>query len=717
VSAPDLTRFAPSLTGRIKGQGALKGPAREPHLRADIEAYRLAIGQQRLAQARAHVDVDLQSEAPWIIDVSGTDIVPRPGFEIKSLSLSGRGNIDDHELVVAASLPQGRFSFHARGRYADSQWQGEISQGKAATEEFGTWSQENGSPVIADTRELDLRSWCWTDGDSRICAEGQWKRTQASSLRVNVEGLSLARLSLLERYPEIAIAGTVRGSANATIDQGRIAALTANAETGPGEIRYRLGDDDHATGYREARIDISGNADNLDAEFRIALQTGDAASGHVRLAGWQENLTRPGEQSLEGHLRFSWRDFGLTPVFVPAVSEFHGTLDGEVGIDGTLATPIFAGSAHLADGAFDLPRYGLAVTDIELSLEAPAASSLVAHGSAVSGGGRVELAARFSIPEPERWKGSINVKGQDFEVVRIPGQHVLVSPDLNVALAPHSIDLSGSLNVPMAEIKLLQREKEVRLSPDVIVVGQGANPTAEPVWRINSHLRVSLGEKVHVQGYGFDGRLAGELMLTEPPEGVALADGEIRVVKGSYAAYGQTLTIEDGGRLFYAGGPLADPGLDLRAVRTTNRIKVGVLVRGRLRAPQLRLYSDTPLSDSDMLSYLVLGRPYSAASAAQGALLYKAASTLGGGESGNLVTNIVQRFGLSDVRVESGATFQDTAVAVEKYLSPRLYLRYAVGLWDGAGSLRIRYKLSDKWTIEGSSGHLGGADILYTRER
>ena len=51
------------------------------------------------------------------------------------------------------------------------------------------------------------------------------------------------------------------------------------------------------------------------------------------------------------------------------------------------------------------------------------------------------------------------------------------------------------------------------------------------------------------------------------------------------------------------------------------------------------------------------------------------------------------------------------------YLSPRLYLAYGVGLFEAANTLRLRYLLSSKWTLEATTGVGTSTDLLYTIER
>jgi len=52
-----------------------------------------------------------------------------------------------------------------------------------------------------------------------------------------------------------------------------------------------------------------------------------------------------------------------------------------------------------------------------------------------------------------------------------------------------------------------------------------------------------------------------------------------------------------------------------------------------------------------------------------------------------------------------------------RYLSPKLYVSYGVGLIEAVNTINLRYQLSDKWQLTGESGQYQGADILYTIER
>ncbi len=126
-----------------------------------------------------------------------------------------------------------------------------------------------------------------------------------------------------------------------------------------------------------------------------------------------------------------------------------------------------------------------------------------------------------------------------------------------------------------------------------------------------------MGKDVRVKALGFDGKPHGSLLITEEPGRVTTAVGEITISEGTYKAYGQDLAISRG-RLVFAGGPVDDPGLDVRAARTARDGTVaGVDVRGTLKSPQLSVWSEPPMAQADQLSYLLLGRPLAQATTSE----------------------------------------------------------------------------------------------------
>ena len=171
------------------------------------------------------------------------------------------------------------------------------------------------------------------------------------------------------------------------------------------------------------------------------------------------------------------------------------------------------------------------------------------------------------------------------------------------------------------------------------------------------------------------------------------------------------------GRILYTGGPLTNPGLDLRAVRKVDDVIAGIYVKGSLSQPQLEIFSTPAMAQTDALAYIMLGGPIENASSEDGAVMAKAALALGLSGGDSIARSLGDRFGLDDFRVESSDKGDQAALVVGRYLSPRLYASYGVGLLKSVNTLTLRYKISKKWQMKAESGEAQGADILYTFER
>jgi translocation and assembly module TamB len=254
----------------------------------------------------------------------------------------------------------------------------------------------------------------------------------------------------------------------------------------------------------------------------------------------------------------------------------------------------------------------------------------------------------------------------------------------------------------------------VRVSDDVVVVGE--EQVVGNRWRVFSRVRLVLGERVHFFGYGFEGRLGGELLVEESTGQPTRASGEISVTDGRYRAYGQRLDISQG-RLVFSGGPLISPGLDIRAERKVNSITVGILASGTLDRPQIKLFSSPAMGQTDVLSYLILGRPIENASSQEGQAMAKAALALGLAGGDRLARNLRERFELDEMRVDSAASGDQASLVLGRYLTPRLYVSYGIGLIEAFNTFVVRYQISERWQLKAESGEYQGADLLFTIDR
>ena len=217
-------------------------------------------------------------------------------------------------------------------------------------------------------------------------------------------------------------------------------------------------------------------------------------------------------------------------------------------------------------------------------------------------------------------------------------------------------------------------------------------------------------------------RYACTRSATAPPR----INGSVSTVNGTYAAYGQKLNIERGVVSF--SGAYDNPSLDILAVRplpddtqpSDTNVQAGVQVRGTALAPNAKLVSTPNVSDSDKLSWLVLGHGMESATGSEADVLSAAAGALLGGKggTGGFTSKLANKLGVDELGVRHGAGqasgLEGTVVTVGKRISSRLYLSFEQGAATATSVVKVRYKVTPKITLQLQTGTNTALDVLYS---
>ena len=293
-----------------------------------------------------------------------------------------------------------------------------------------------------------------------------------------------------------------------------------------------------------------------------------------------------------------------------------------------------------------------------------------------------------------------------------PEALVIAEPDMTITVTPEATKVTGKVSIPRAQIEPTRFNSSVSPSTDVKVISDTQTEQASSS-QTQLDITVSLGDKVQIKAMGFQGRLTGNLQVSGNPNDVLLGNGQITIKDGSYIAYGQLLKVDNGKIRF--SGPIDNPELDIKAVRETKEVTAGLYIEGNVSAPQATLFSDPDMSQDDILSYLILGKPIEQASATDAALLASAATGIGLQNGAMIGDDIANTFGLDEFAI-TGDSKENAALTIGKYLSPKLYLSYGIGVFDSVSSVELRYQLSKIWALKAESGTESGVDLLYTYE-
>jgi translocation and assembly module TamB len=715
LQADELVQLLPDASGALATKGHVSGARAAPAISATLTGRDLGYRDYRIDAISAEADVDLADTRDSRLTLAAREISALD-YRLRTLNVSAQGRASRHSITAMLAEERAELRLAADGQLQKTGWHGTFRQAALISPAYGDWTLEQPADVMLSRSQSTLRQTCWQWQDARVCGAAQWQQAKGWAAEL-----------LSQRLPTSVFAGwlasgpTLHGTLDATMrlhmtPVGRLSgdvAVTAS----PGTISLPgTAGTPTVLDYRAGRLDARIADERFDASLQLRLADGGNIDAALAAPVRADAHAADDSQPLRGHLKGEIRDLRIASIFFPQFEQARGSLSADVALGGTLAHPRVSGRAHLEHGELDIGRFGVRLREARLSANSTDSSTVEITGQVNSGGGVLRIAGQGDV-RPANWRAALKLDGENFEVVKTPEVWLRVSPALTLLAQPGEVNLQGALRVPEGRFVPKDVSQAVTVSPDAVIVDATSGAAVPPQrWRVHTRVQVSLGDKVRVEAYSFKGWVTGTVTAVDEPQKATTGTGEVRFVAGTYEVYGTKLNI-DSGRLVFTGGPIADPGLDVRAVRRVGDVLAGVQARGTLNHPELTLFSEPPMDQAEALSYLMLGKPTRQAAAADGELLTKAATSLGFAGGERLARHIGQVFGIEEVRIESGATAQSASLMLGTYLSPRLYVNYGIGLFETVNTLRLRYDISKHWQIQTETGIQSGADLLYTIER
>ncbi|HEX2493343.1 MAG TPA: translocation/assembly module TamB domain-containing protein [Steroidobacter sp.] len=728
LHAPSLADILPEAAGSLDFSGHANGSRTSPRIVAEIKGEGLRYGSWMAARLALMADLDATNANPSRLSLDAAQL-GRGEPIISELRVKGAGAASDHriELDVAGFAPnprqtRPRATLKALGAYEKGQWRGtlaalELSRG--AGEERTLKSVES-ARIAASAEEAILEGLCLAISAGRVCAEGKWKREGAWEAMVAGYEIPLAFV-LPPSGAEAEYAGRIEGRIRAHGSPGQPWLADAGMRIIDAAVIYRPpGSPPQTLNLGTGGLAATATPERIDFSFGVQAFTDTFlyASAELLRNGSNDLMQLP----LTGEIRARAADANVLPLVFPEIDHAAGLVTANARVSGSLSAPEINGRIELAHGEFDSYRVNLALRELSLIADL-ANTALEFRGSGRAGDGQVALEGRFAWQD-NKTHGDFHLLGRNLLVADLPEYRVVASPDLRFLIDDQQIDVAGDVTIPAALIQPNELTGAVRVSDDARYVGE--HP-AERAGRfvVRSEVHINMGDDVRIDAFGLHGRITGSVGTTIHTGETPVGRGELGVKEGRYEAYGQELEISRG-RLLFDAAPLDDPSLDIEARRKIDATTVGLNVRGTLQAPRLSLFSDPPMVQTQIVSYLVTGKSVETSEsidsmhAGDSAAIRSVQDTLALQGGGLLASQIGRRFGLEEVGVESSvdpAGETNTSLVLGKFLSPRLFISYGISLTESINTLKLRYTMSDRWIFKTEAGERQSADVEFTVER
>jgi translocation and assembly module TamB len=704
LNAPSLQQFWPTLAGSLSGASRLRGTLRLPILSGKLTGRQLMFGDWSLGY------LSLEAGEATAEDLNAKVVFREGAFKATKLGagqLDISGELEEVDVTLDWLLDDYAAAADVH-LFVDNEVVSGLLRTASLTEPLsGTWSLNEPTNFIVSPDSQSVAAGIW----SNEAAEFRHERIELQQDMFSVAAaLSNAPVAVFNAFLPKNV--QLDGRLNATVD------LQQGAGGWNGDIEWRQHDtevtitaseDDYFAGklpevYLSAAIVNSAPTVKATVKSDLGME--------LLLDASLSELSEDAE--LLARLQFSGDRWDWVSRLIPVISDFNGAINADVRAGGVLRSPDLRGEVNWVDGSLAVPGLNLPLTEIGLTLTGSNAGDMTVTGTARSGEGLLRVSGVLDDVVSAAPSFNIRLSGDRVTLLNWEDYLLIASPDLEFAGDTSGVHVTGRVAMDEAEINVRELpEGAVTPSDDVQVVGRESEASRKT--RITGAVEILLSEDVHLQAFGLDTNLEGQLNFIvdegRDPRGM----GELRLIGGVFKAYGQQLEIETGTMTFT--GALDDPLINVRAVRNienlSGKIVAGINLSGRAQEIQSTLFSDPSMSQADILSYLVIGRPLDEATAADGSNLSNSAYALGLRQAATIVNQVGQSVGLDELSV-SGSNQNTTELIAGKQINSDLYARYVYGVFSQVGKLLLRYKLTESFSVEIGAGETQSMDILYT---
>lgn len=757
LQAPKLAELNPLLalfgqgpvTGQAEGDGDLQllrasaaTTAKTARRSAPPAEWRVG-GSGRLALTAASASgVSLDSaRARWALPLPGMDGdgplalaleaggVRHPQASVKLLKIDLQGRRSAHELKaqLAGRVPRDPQDLNlgatvqAQGRWDGQAWAGRIARLDVAP------LRPNTPPVLAASN-VALQVSTAAPGLRVVAEPGRaevggafvrwtalsWQGGERPEARAELQLEDLAAAPLLARWqPDFGWGGDlhVTGHASLLLNDKLTAELMIERQSGDLRVTDEFGP--RALGLTDLRLAL--NVHDGVWQFAQGLAGNELGSFGGAVTLRPAKLLPDAQTPVQGVLQANVAQLATWGSWVPAGWRLGGRAAATVQLAGRLGAPDLLGSVEGDGLALRHLLYGVDFTEGRFLLALNGQHAELTRLEARGGDGWLRATGNAELGGKPR--AHVEIKADKLRVLSRVDRRIVASGEAQLDLDDKGLQLAGKLRADEGLIDFTRADAPT-LADDVTVVrssrntGPVAPPAPKAVRNTAVNLAVDFGKDFKVRGRGLATTLRGQLQVTQKDGSALRVTGKLDADGGQYAAYGQKLDIERGDITFT--GSLDNPSLDLLAVRPNLDIRVGVRVGGTALAPRVSLYSEPEMSDTDKLSWLLLGREPDSLGRTDTALLQRAAVALLSGEGEGATGRALRNLGLDELSLsQSDDDTRSTIVRLGKQISRRWYVGYERSLNATTGSWQLIYRIAQRFTLRAQGGDDNALDLIW----
>jgi hypothetical protein len=740
---PDTLPLAEEVAmgGAVRGTVALSGSVQDLAVSLDASIDGGVYRRNSLGTAELTLEArGLPSrDGDWSLVFDGTDMdLARWGFQGAHVEFTGAGTQGSGWFEVRRT---GEERYGATGAFALD------SLGGTADLELATarvdsiqWQLTKPTRVTWDRTSLHFDDFeaDRVGGDSgHVTVTGMLSRSpeEPSDFTVDMQGVNAGRVAHLLQFEETEVGGRVNFSA---VVRGRASSPVIDARILAEQPMYG----DISVDRLLTVVQYQDRVARVDAEAFSEDRSVFTAVGGIpvdlRLTALEDRI--PAEMTMDLVIQADSLEAAGLMAPIAALQDIQGWVSGELSIRGSLREPAPSGRLNLHRAGWGVSALGVHHTDVSglLTLYPDRTVDVAMAGRA---GGVTDVTGALDFADLTNPELDLTVTFQEFQAVNRRDVTGLVSGNTTLTGTYRRPVVRGALSVDEGVLFLEEFARSAEVvdltdpslfsGADTLIfetrplIADLQNPFLQNL-RVDVELAVP--RNTWLRSPEMNVEIGGDLILAYDRQARDLVMvGDLQALRGSYSVLGRRFEVASG-TVGFIGVAGINPTLDIQAVSRIRRLgdqplDVTANVTGSLIQPRVTLASEEQgLVESDLVSYLIFGRPThelaTGQQAALGGAVGAAASVAAGTVATAFSAAMAQGMGVDYLSISQAGDFAEfeslqgsfsaTQVEIGQYLSEDVFvvvvLRPIQSQTTRAstfGGARVEWALSDFFTAEG----------------
>lgn len=717
LNLADLSELMPTLQGKISGDLKIAGTLQQMNVDSELNATNFGYETMSLAHAQLTGKIKYTDLLQGDITLKANQF-SMGSIAVDTANITLNGNELEHHLTVDINGKPISTSWHLNGflNKDRSKWRGELTNTILALGKKSQWQANKPIKFNYDLsgNQIAVNAHCWIDSQSKICLDNDIKslgnRGEAS--------ISLNDIDLKVFSPfyadDTSIAGRLQGKANIKWDpKFKIPTIVATIDSSDMYVKQQIASQSLPIPFDLFTVKANINDNQMKLFWRFSIKDLGKFNGDVQI----DDPTN--KKKLSGNIDIDKLSLSIVNPLLDNNEHAVGFINSQLKFSGTLPDPYITGYLNLKNSEIKSTQLPVDIRSMMIDLQFKGKSSVL-NGIMQTKAGNVNINGKADWKNIDNWQASLKVDGAAIEISLPSLLTMSVVPDLHAQANQNELNLSGKITIPKAKITVdALPPSTVDVSPDEVILDKNLRQVKPQDFgmTINAGVLVSLGKHVSIDAFGLAAKLAGDIFITQTNKGTTL-NGQITLPEGRFHAYGQDLTVRKGEIIF--SGPADQPRLNIEAIRNPASIEdgvtAGIRVTGLADDPKIEIFSDPAMSQQEALSYLLRGQGLNSSEQSDNDMLTAFLIGMGTAQTGNLVGDIGNAFGIKNLTLDTQGVGNDQKVVVSGYLLPNLQLNYGVGIFDSLATFTLRYRLLPRLYLEAASGLDQTVDLIYQFE-